>query len=242
MIVTVHDDYAAMSETAANFVIDFVKNKPDALLCFAGGDTPLGTYERLVQSAKAGAVDFGSCRFVGLDEWVGMDKDDFGSCQQTLYTKLFTPLQIDESKISFFDAKADDLAKECRRIDNFIHANGKIDLMILGVGVNGHLGFNEPGVSFDLYSHVIDLDQTTKSVGQKYFNEEKLLTQGITLGIKHILNADTVIVMANGKKKAAAVNGMIKGEVSNQLPASVLQQHNRCFVHVDREAAADGLL
>lgn len=227
-----------LSQKTFEFIVEYVKQKPDAFICFPGGNTPLGTYSLLVDYAKRGEIDFSSCSFIGLDEWVGMDRHDDGSCQETMYNTLFTPLNIKESNIYFFDAKSVDLEDECRRIDEVISSKGGIDLMLLGIGVNGHLGFNEPGVPFDLSAHVIELDDTTKVVGQKYFKEETTLSKGITLGIKQVLQSDTVILMANGENKATAVKAMVEGEVTNQMPASALQKHENCYVMLDEEAAA----
>ncbi len=238
MIINVYKDYNEISQKTSEFIVEYVKQKPEAIICFAGGTTPLRTYSLLVDYANRGEIDFSSCSFIGLDEWVGLDRHDDGSCQETMYNTLFSPLNIKESNIFFFDAKSVNLEDECRKIDEIISSKGGIDLMLLGIGVNGHLGFNEPGVQFDLSTHVIELDETTKVVGQKYFKVETELTKGITLGIKQVLNSDTVILMANGDKKADAVKAMVEGEVTNQMPASALQKHDNCYVMLDKEAAA----
>ncbi|MFY0544112.1 glucosamine-6-phosphate deaminase [Brevibacillus sp. H7] len=238
MNIHVFASYDEMSKSIAQSIIDFLREKPNALICLPGGNTPLGTYRELVTAAKAGRIDFSRATFVGLDEWVGLGIEDEGSCQHFLYHELFHPLGIKESQIHFFDAKADDLAAECRRIDEVIFRHGSLDLIMLGLGVNGHLGFNEPGVSFENYSHVIDLDNVTKTVGQKYFKEQKELTQGITLGIKHIMEAKKVILAADGPKKAEAVQRAIQGEVTPSMPASVLQTHPNAHFFFDKLAYA----
>lgn len=237
MKVQILKDYNEMSRAAAETIIKQVNNKPDSLICLAGGSTPIGTLKLLVEAAQAGEVDFHRADFVGLDEWVGLDKTEAGSCFETLSTHFFSPLQIDQSQIHFFNAKRSDLTAEITRIDQFIFSRDSIDIMLLGLGLNAHLGFNEPGVSFDNDSHVIDLDQVTATVGQKYFTEQKTLTQGITLGIRHIMNAKTVILIANGTHKAEAVYNMVKGDVTNQVPASILQRHANCYVFLDQTAA-----
>ncbi|KIL40907.1 hypothetical protein SD70_10825 [Gordoniibacillus kamchatkensis] len=236
LIVTAN--YEQMSARAAELIIDVVKRKPDALLALAAGETPLGTFAHLVGAAREGRVRFDRCKFVSLDEWVGLDGRTHGSCRQTLHDHFFSPLAIAEEQICFFDGTAPDLKLECERMDSFIAANGPIDGFLLGVGMNGHLGFNEPGVSFDLYTHVTLLDQTTKSVSVKYFQEQQDVNKGITLGIKHIMEAKTVILIANGAKKADIVKAAATGAVTEQVPASVLQRHPNACIIVDEQAAA----
>jgi 6-phosphogluconolactonase/glucosamine-6-phosphate isomerase/deaminase len=123
-------------------------------------------------------------------------------------------------------------------MDALIRNNGGIDLMIVGIGMNGHIGFNEPGVSFDNYSHVIDLDETTLTVGQKYFKSKATLQKGITLGLKHLQESKKVLLLANGAKKAGVVTKTVEEEVTNTFPASIMQTHANGFVMVDREAAS----
>lgn len=238
MKVYLFKEYEDMSMAAAEKIVSFVNEKPNALLCLAAGNTPVSTFEILVNATSKKAVDFSRCKFVGLDEWVGLGKEDFGSCQETLYRTFFLQLGIKEENICFFDAKAKNLKQECERIDNFISDNEHIDLMVLGIGVNGHLGFNEPGVALNCFSHVVDLDDKTISVGQKYFNSERKLKKGITLGIQQIIETNTVILIANGWNKANAVDRMLNGNVTNEIPASILQIHRDCFVYLDEQAAS----
>ncbi|NGQ95963.1 glucosamine-6-phosphate deaminase [Brevibacillus sp. SYP-B805] len=238
MNLHVFESYEEMSVNVAQCIIDLVKEKPDALICLPGGSTPLGTYRELVKAVQEGRVDFSRVTFVGLDEFVGLGREDEGSCQHFLFTEVYGPLGIKESQIHLFDAKASDLQAECRRIDELLFRRGPLDLILLGIGVNGHLGFNEPGVSFDSYCHVVDLDEVTKTVGQKYFKEPKQLSQGITLGIKHMLEARKVVLAANGPQKAEAVYQALRGEVTPSLPASVLQTHPNAHFYLDKAAYA----
>jgi 6-phosphogluconolactonase/glucosamine-6-phosphate isomerase/deaminase len=137
-----------------------------------------------------------------------------------------------------FNALSDDLEDECRKMDAIIHEKGGIDLMVVGIGLNGHIGFNEPGVSNDLYSHVIELDDKTQSVGQKYFKEAVALKQGITLGLNHLMESETVILIANGFKKADIIQMTIQNKISNKIPATIIREHPNSFLMIDREAAA----
>jgi glucosamine-6-phosphate deaminase len=230
-------NYDEMSSRAASLIADYVKRKPDGLLCFAAGNTPLGAYTLLVEAVRSGKVSFERCRFVSLDEWVGLSGEDEGSCRQTLDDRFFKPLRIDEANIHFFKGKSEDLGAECKSMDAFVSINGNIDLMVLGIGMNGHLGFNEPGASTSLYSHITDLAPVTQQVSVKYFSEKKDLQQGITLGIRHIMEADTVIVLADGAKKADIIKAAFGREVSDLVPASILQRHPNVSLLLDEAAA-----
>lgn len=237
MNILIKQDYDKLSEYTAQWIANFVARKPGSLLCLAAGNTPIGTYRNLVSMAREGKVDFGSCRFVGLDEWTGMDRYSDGSAQETMYKEFFDPLGINSSQILYFDAKAEDLKSECKRIDDYLTSEGPIDLMLLGLGVNGHLGLNEPGVDFNAGSHVTELSETTVTVGQKYFKQSQELTGGITLGIQQIMETANVLLIASGENKADAVYRMQHGEVTNELPASILQRHPDCTVIVDLAAS-----
>lgn len=231
-------DYKEMSRQAADLIIQYVNRKPDSLVCLAAGNTPIGTFSCLVEAVGKGEVSFDRCRFISLDEWVGLNGGDEGSCRQTLDVHFFGPCGIREENVHFFDGASNDLAEECARMDRFIGSHGTIDLLLLGVGMNGHLGFNEPGVSFDLPSHVIELDSVTKQVSSKYFGEQKDLQRGITLGIKHLMQADFVIVVADGEKKADIMRQAAHREVTNEVPVTVLRRHPNAHYCLDEAAAA----
>ena len=237
MHVKICKDYALLSEMMAREVLIQVEKRAESVLCFPSGDTPMGLFARLADLHKKGTVDFSSCRFVGLDEWLGMDETNEGSCKHTLYHELFYPLGIQMENIVFFDAKAGDLNEECERIDRILHTLGGIDLMILGVGMNGHLGLNEPGINENLYSHLVSLHPVTKKTGQKYFKTAVSLTQGITLGMKHIMEAKNVIGMISGNHKAEIARIAIEGNISSQVPASILRNHSNATIYLDEEAA-----
>ncbi|MFE5321831.1 glucosamine-6-phosphate deaminase [Paenibacillus sp. NPDC056579] len=232
-------DYKEMSLQAAEIIIQYINQKPKSLVCFAAGTTPLGTLSFLVDAMQRGEVNFDQCRFISLDEWVGLDESDEGSCKQTLNEHFFKPCGIEERNIHFFNGKSSNLEAECKSMDELIKAHGNIDLLLLGVGMNGHLGFNEPGVNFDLCSHVIDLDSTTKQVSVKYFqSKQQDVQKGITLGIKHLLEASTAILIADGAKKAEIMRKALRDEVTNQVPVTVLQRHTNLHVCLDEAAAA----
>jgi glucosamine-6-phosphate isomerase len=238
MKISIYENYNALSKSAADYIVDYINNKPQSVLSFPSGNSATGTIEYLVHYAKEGKVDFSQCYFVGLDEWIGFGENKEGGCKHYIYSKMLTPLQINDEKVIHFDGLASDLDKECERIDQFIATRGPIDLMIVGIGINGHIGLNEPGVSFDLYSHYTPLDTITKKVAQKYFREKTELTDGITLGLRHLMEAKVAILLANGEKKAEIVATALKGPVTNNVPASIIQNHPDSLVFLDDQAAS----
>ena len=233
-------DYDELSRTAADLVIQQLKEKPSSLICFPSGESPTGMFKYLVAASVAGKVDLTSCFFVALDEWVGLGADDDGSCTRFLNEHFFDHLNINRTHIKFFDAKAANLDAACAEVNEFIAEKGPIDLMIVGIGMNGHIGLNEPGTSFNTYAHHSALDPLTVSVGQKYFKQQTQLTEGITLGLKHLREAKIPVLLASGTKKADIIAASLRGEVTEQVPASVFQQLNNAVIILD-ETAASGL-
>lgn len=239
MEVHVYPDYETLSRHAADEIIRQVKQKPDAVLCLAAGDTPRIAYDTLTARAIQAGIDFSHCTFVGLDEWVGVPPDNKGSCAWFLNKHLFTPLSISKSQIHLFDALSPDLEAECRKMNETILAKGGIDLMLVGLGMNGHIGFNEPGTPADTYAHVVDLDSTTRTVGQKYFTQNTSLSRGITLGLKHLLDARRVILIASGERKADIIKRALEGPVTPDVPATIIRHHHNSIVMLDEAASRE---
>ncbi len=239
--LTVARDYDELSRITAARIIAHINDDPTGLYCFAGGDTPVATLRLLAKAAAAGVVDLTHAHFVELDEWVGIDERDPGSCISYLRSNLFEPAGIEESQIHRFNPVAEDLSAECAAADEYIAAHGGISLALLGVGVNGHLGFNEPGSALEGRAHVVELTETTRSVGTKYFSESDgsgctSATQGITLGLAQLLSARELIVQANGSKKQDAIAHVLKGTYDPVWPVSSIWTHpNACLV-VDNDA------
>jgi glucosamine-6-phosphate isomerase len=238
MKLAVFTDYDSLSTEVAKEIIGLVKQKPSALLCMASGDSPKLTCSKVAEIANREKVDLSKVQFVGLDEWLGIPPGNSGSCNYFFRTFFLRPLQSPPSSVHFFDALSSEPVKECKKMDEFIFQNGPIDLMIVGIGMNGHIGFNEPGISFDKYSHIADLDETTTLVGQKYFDAPVKLTQGITLGLHHLMDSKKLILLANGKRKSEVIEKAVEGEVTNNFPATIVQLHQNCKVMIDEEAAA----
>jgi glucosamine-6-phosphate isomerase len=232
------DTYEIMSRQAANDIITLTASLKNPVLCTASGDTPAGLYKQLIREIKENKIDVSHWYFLSLDEWVGMNGDDEGSCRFHLNNQLFNPLHIAEDHIGFFDGQQKDLKRECDKIETFIKQHGGIDIAILGLGMNGHVGMNEPGTSPTLRSHVTELDNQTKKIGQKYFKKEQQLSKGITLGMATLLEARTIILQVSGRHKAEIVKRVLQGEISELAPATLLRNHPALKIYLDKEAAS----
>lgn len=239
MKVIVRDNYEAMSAFAANEIIDTVLRKKNATICVAAGQTPQLTYEIVSKRAKREYIDFSEVNIVGLDEWVGIPPNDPGSCSYFLRKNVIDPLEIHPERYRLFDALSNDLEQQCDVMDNFINSLGGIDVVVLGIGMNGHLGFNEPGVSFETKCHVISLDPLTGVVGQKYFSKHTDLQKGITVGMAHLLNSKRALLLANGKHKSSIVAATVNQTISDLIPASALRLHNESIFVLDKDAAME---
>ncbi len=242
MELKIYKDHLEQSTAAAAMIIDCVKAKPNALLCFATGDSPKLTYQLFAKKAIIEKIDFSKCFMIGLDEWMGIPKDYTGSCHWFLHEYLFKPLNINPSQIHLFDAFAENEKEECDRMNKLIKEKGGIELAVVGVGMNGHIGFNEPGTDINSLVHVADLDETTKTIGQKYFQEEVQITKGITVGLKQLMQAEKLLMLANGKKKAPVIKKAIEQQVGTDFPATLMQTHKNGFLVIDAEAASDPIV
>ncbi|HEY5408997.1 MAG TPA: glucosamine-6-phosphate deaminase [Ginsengibacter sp.] len=238
MQVAVGETYKSMSEKCADDLLEFIQSIKDPLLCTASGDTPKGMYAELIKQVQEKKIDISNWHFIGLDEWAGMNGTDEGSCRYHLDNDLFRPLQVAEDRIIFFDGRSNNLQAQCDGIEDYIHLMGGIDVAILGLGMNGHVGMNEPGTLPELYSHVADIDAMTQAVGQKYFKNEQQLTKGLTLGLATLQEASFLMLLANGNKKAAIIKKVLEADASPQLPATLLITHKKICIYLDKEAAA----
>jgi galactosamine-6-phosphate isomerase len=238
MKIIIADTYDQMSKQAADDIIQLMQGTDHSLICVASGDSPAGLYKELVERVNTKQIDISCWDFVSLDEWSGMNGDDEGSCRFHLNQQLFGPLQIAAERICFFDGRADDLQLECNKVENFIKRHEGIDVAIVGLGMNGHVGMNEPGTPATLHSHVTDIDPVTQKAGQKYFKEQQQLTHGITLGLANLMEARDVILLVNGRHKAEIVQRVLEEEISEALPATLLRSHPRLKVYLDKQSAA----
>ena len=239
MKIIISTTYEAMSKKAADDITDLTQSLINPMLCTASGDSPAGLYKELIRQVNEKNIDVSGWYFVSLDEWLGMNGHDEGSCRFHLNNQLFHPLQVAENNIGFFDGRTKDLEMECARVENFITGHSGIDIAIVGLGMNGHVGMNEPGTSPSLFAHIADIDTITQKVGQKYFKKEQQLTHGLTLGISSLMEARYVMLIVSGEKKAAIVQQVLEGKISEQFPASLLRLHKGLRVYLDNDAATN---
>ena len=240
MDIKIFRDHHDLSAAAADIIIDIVQRKPDALLCFATGNTPVLTYGLLAEKAAVQKVDFSKCFCIGLDEWLGVPGEKTGSCKYILQQQVFNPLGIGDEQVYLFDGMTQDIEAACKAMNNLIDSKGGIDCMLAGIGLNGHIGFNEPGVDISLQAHEQELHTATLASGQNYFDEPTPIKKGITLGMAQVMKAGSLLLLANGESKAAIIKKALEETVSNKVPASFIQQHENGLVLLD-EAAASGL-
>jgi glucosamine-6-phosphate isomerase len=237
MRLFVEDTAALMAARVADELSETLGSIKGPLFCPASGDTPAALYRALRQRVKDQTMNLSDWYFVGLDEWAGMNGQDEGSCRQYVDRDLFEPLGIDEKKICFFDGKAPDLAAECTFTERFIAEHHGIDVVILGIGLNGHFAMNEPGCDPEEYSHVAVLHPSTQTTGQKYFKSHRSLTHGITLGVGTLMAAKHVYLLATGEHKADIMRKALEGPITAEVPASLLRRHPNLHVCLDSAAA-----
>ncbi len=238
MEIKIGNTYEEMSGKAVSDLLEILQSIKNPLLCTASGDSPKGMYKELIKQLKEKNIDISGWTFLSLDEWAGMNENDEGSCRYHLNNDLFGPLNVRENKIVFFDGRATNPAEECKRIEDFISGHGGIDVAIVGLGMNGHVGMNEPGTPVTSRTHVAEIDSTTQTVGQKYFKNKQSLTHGLTLGLTTLLETRNIMLVASGSKKAAIVQQVLEEEISEQLPASLLRNHEHFYVYLDSNAAS----
>lgn len=231
------DDYEGMSRKSAELVRDAVKARPDALISLPAGNTAIRTYEILKEMADSGEVDFTNVRFVALDDWLDLE-DESENCDAFMRKYFYGPLNIPDEGVTRFDIHADDLDAACKAVDEVIFAHGGLDFMLLGSGMNGHLGLNEPNSDFSLYSKVVELDSVTMQVGQKYFSDGMKLTRGITLGVRHMFDCKHVVLQIGGGHKAEIVDKIYRTAPTEEVPATVLKLVPRGTIVLDRDAGA----
>lgn len=237
MEVVQFENAELLAHQVADEIIELVMRKPNATLVLTSGNTPIRAYQILAE--KADKSIFENCMIIGLDEWVGIGPENEGSCQFIVKTHLLDPLGIEQKNYTFFDALASNLNNECQRVDELIKSRGGLDYIVVGLGMNGHIGLNEPGYSFDHYCHITDLAETTVSVGQKYFKSDTPLSKGITIGLKHLLEAEKAVLMVTGEAKAIALKQLMDSEVGSDFPATVFKIHKDGRVYLDKAAGGE---
>ena len=237
MKIVIADSYELMSKQAADAIANITQSIAEPLVCVPSGDSPKALYKEWELQQGKKIIDIYNWYFLGLDEWIGLDENDEGSCRYMLNRDLFHPLNIQEEKICCFNGNTTNTEAECNRIENYIHQHKAIDIAILGLGMNGHVGLNEPGTLPQLYSHVSNIHPVTNKTGQKYFSKPQSLTQGITLGLATLMEAKHLILLVSGQKKADILKQAIEDDVTENVPASLLRRHPQFYIYADKDAA-----
>ena len=230
-------DYKEMSRIAANIISAQVVLKPDCVLGLATGSTPVGTYEKLVERYKEGDLDFSQVTSVNLDEYKGLSGDNDQSYRYFMNKNLFDHVNIDKNRTYVPDGLEPDSDKASREYDEIIESVGGVDLQLLGIGHNGHIGFNEPADEFCRGTHCVDLAARTTEANKRLFGkEEDVPRQAYTMGIGTIMRARKILLLASGEDKAEIIARALTGPVTPKVPASILQFHNDVTVVCDEAA------
>ena len=220
-------DYKDMSRKAANIISAQVIMKPNCVLGLATGSSPIGTYEQLVEWYKKGDLDFSEVKTANLDEYKGLDRTNDQSYYYFMNDHLFSKVNIDMANVNIPTGMEPDAEKECARYEAKIHSLGGVDLQLLGLGHNGHIGFNEPNSEFDKVTHCVDLTESTIEANKRFFASiDDVPRQAYTMGIKTIMQAKKILIVVSGEDKAEIVKKAFFGPITPEVPASVLQLHN----------------
>ena len=230
-------DYLDMSRKAANIVSAQVIMKPDCVLGLATGSTPIGLYKQLVEWYQKGDLDFSEVRTVNLDEYKGLTRDNDQSYYYFMHENLFDHVNLPVESTQLPNGMEMDSEKECKRYSALIKSMGGIDLQLLGIGHNGHIGFNEPDEAFDSDVHCVNLTESTIEANKRFFaSADDVPKQAYTMGIKTIMQAKKILIVASGEDKAQIVHDAFFGPITPKVPASVLQLHNDVTLVADEAA------
>ncbi|GIO26443.1 glucosamine-6-phosphate deaminase [Ornithinibacillus bavariensis] len=230
-------DYQEMSKKASEIVVKTVKELEKPVLGLATGSTPEGLYQCLIENNKDKQVSFQNVTTFNLDEYVGLAANDPNSYRYFMDEKLFNHIDISKENTFVPNGVAAKLEEECASYEELIRSHGSIDLQILGIGLNGHIGFNEPGTPFTSRTHIVELDESTRSANARFFaSMDEVPTQAITTGIETIMESKKIVLLVSGENKADAIARLVNGEVSEDFPASILQKHQDVTIIADEAA------
>lgn len=237
MVIYKAKDYHDMSRKAANILSAQIIMKPNCVLGLATGSSPVGTYEQLIEWYKKGDLDFSKVTSINLDEYRGLAPDNEQSYRYFMNTHLFDHVNIDKARTFVPDGLGEDPEETCRAYNAVIERMGGIDMQLLGMGGNGHIGFNEPGASFESETHCVDLTESTIEANKRFFaRREDVPRQAYTMGIKSIMQARKIVVLVSGESKARALRDALYGKITPTVPASILQIHNDVTIVADEAA------
>ncbi len=232
------DNYNKMSEKAALIIASQIILNPNSVLGLATGSTPIGMYERLIDMYKKGTIDFSGVITFNLDEYYRLPKENKDSYYYYMMQTFFNHVNIPKENIYILDGMADDIEKECKEYEEKIEKAGGIDIQILGIGTNGHIGFNEPAKNLNIKTGLINLTENTIRDNSRFFkNKEDMPKKAISMGIASIMKAKKVVLLASGENKAQAIRNMTNGYINTDHPASILQTHQNFTLIIDKDAA-----
>ena len=238
MKIVVSENYEEMSRVGADYIIKQLNKKPDSVLGLATGSTPMGMYKCLIEAYKKG-LDFSKAVTFNLDEYYGLSSEHPQSYRYFMDVNLFNHVNINKANIHIPSGLSKNIESECVKYDEEIAKAGGIDLQVLGIGRNGHIGFNEPGDSLMVMTHITDLTSDTIAANSRFFNSaDEVPKKAVTMGLGTIMKAKKIILLASGKDKAQAIAKLSEPLVDTDMPASVLQLHTDVVVIVDKDAAS----
>lgn len=237
MRIIVCKDYEELSKKAAKMVASVMTLKPNCILGLATGSTPVGTYQELIRLNEAGEIDFSKVTTYNLDEYYPISPENDQSYRYFMNNNLFNHVNIDKANTHVPNGMAEDAEAECRAYEEMVAATGGVDLQILGVGQNGHIGFNEPDANLIAPTHLTGLTESTISANARFFDSaDDVPRQALTMGMTTIMRAKKIMVLANGKAKHAVVRAMLTDEITTEIPATLLKVHNDVVLLCDKEA------
>lgn len=238
MKVIITKNIQELADEALKVMLDVVKNNPKAVLGLATGSSPIGLYKNMIKDCTENGTSYADITTVNLDEYVGLGIESDQSYIYFMTDNLFRGIDVNMDNVNLPNGKAVDMVAECARYTDLLNRTVQ-DIQLLGIGSNGHIGFNEPNTAFDSTTHIVELEEGTRKDNARFFASlDEVPTHAITMGIANIMNAKQILVVANGANKAKAVYDMVEGEVSENCPASVLQNHNNVVVVIDEAAAS----
>lgn len=237
--IKVFENYEELSLAAAKMIKEVVNNTEKPVLGLATGSSPIGLYKALVEMNKNDEIDFSHVSTVNLDEYIGLPGDHDQSYRYFMNDNLFNHVNIDKTKTHVPNGLASDLEKESKEYDQLIEDLGYADIQVLGIGANGHIGFNEPSDKLTTGTHIEDLTQSTIEANARFFEtKDDVPSKAISMGLQSILSARKIVLVASGKAKAKAIASLVDEYVTTQIPATLLKVHPDVTVLVDKEAAS----
>lgn len=238
MEVKIYENSDELALACADLFTDVMKTKKDAVLGLATGASPVKTYNELIKRYKNGEISFKEIKTYNLDEYVDLPRDDKNSYYTFMHENLFNHVDIEEENVHVLNGNAEDPVKEAAEFDKMIDEAGGIDIQLLGIGTNGHIGFNEPADEFTKGTFKVKLTDSTIKSNSIYFDKDSMPRYALTMGIESIMKAKKIVLIANGTSKAKAIAAAVNGEVTPACPASVLQKHPDVVFLIDKEAAS----